>query len=153
MIFVLVTWETILEDSLRNVIVNITCTIHLGKVYPRNDPIILNSNIPWTLNWSFDKQKSSNFMHGGTNWIFHVKSSRKMFWSKQRHFHDFLMISEMKSIMCLSISWEVRWRKDLSLTRSSLSQSEKWWTEWKVKFLKCESVFLLKILVWEWKPS
>ena len=68
---------------------------------------------------------------------------------KWSHFHEFLMISEMQSIVGLPTSWKVWWRNVLSLMRCFLSWSEKWWSEWKVKFLKHQSIFLFKSFVWE----
>ena len=73
----------------------------------------------------------------------------KCFNPKWRHFHEFLMISKMQAIVGSLISWNVQWKKVLSLMRCALSWSEKWGSEWKVMFLKHESVFILKIFVWE----
>lgn len=91
------------------------------------------------LNCSFD-QGSSNLMHECTRWIFHVKSPRKMFWSKIKSLSWVLddkwnashgeLVDPMESSMkknlklgeiCYELKWRSEWKYD---KRSSWSVME-----------------------------
>ena len=88
--------------------------------------------------WSFNP-KFPNLVHKCTSWNFHVKSGRKMFQSKMKSVSWVLIKMQVQARMGLSMSWEVQWRKSFSsLEKCVLSQSEKWWSEWKVEFWNIE---------------
>ena len=96
------------------------------------------------LNWSFDKKNYQIWCMKAQAKFCVSNHQEKCFDPKLSHCHELLMISEMQSIVGLLLSWKVWWREVLSLMKCSLSCSEKCWSEWKVKFLKHESVFSSK---------
>ena len=105
----------------------------------KNEVLIQNSRI-WCTN-----EQVEIFMSNHEEICFDPK------WSQ---FPEFWWKMQVQSRMGLSMSWEVQWRKSFSsLEKCVLSQSEKWWSEWKVEFLKHGSVSHFKILVCEWKFS
>ena len=77
--------------------------------------------------WSFDK-KLSNLMHECTSWILHLKSSRKMFWSKMKSF-SWILDDKWNAVKWVWRFYEESGEEKLKL--DEICFEWKWRSEWK----------------------